>query len=40
MAINWKIRNDKIWCNIKKEETKISVLLSGKFNKYENLTAE
>ena len=25
---------------LKKEETKISVLLSGKFDKYENLTAE
>ena len=40
MAINWKTRNDKMWCNIKKEEAKISVLPSGKFDKYENLTAE
>lgn len=40
MAINWKIRNDKMWCNINKEKTKMSVLPSGKFDKYENLTAE
>ena len=40
MIIDDKIRDEKLQCNINREAAKISVLLSGKINKYEYLTGE
>ena len=40
MAIDDKIRDEKLQYNINREEAKISTLLSGKINKYEYLTGE
>ena len=38
MTINDKIKDEKIKCHINREKAKISVLLSGKNDKYEYLT--
>ena len=40
MTIDDKIRDEKLQCNINKEAAKISVLSSGKNDKYEYLTGE
>ena len=40
MIIDDKIRDEKLQCNINREAAKISVLSSGKINKYEYLTGE
>ena len=40
MAIDDKIRDEKLQYNINREEAKISTLLSGKIDKYEYLTGE
>ena len=40
MAINDKIRDKKLQCNINREAAKISPLSSGKIDKYEYLTGE
>ena len=40
MAINDKIRDKKLQCNINREAAKISALSSGKIDKYEYLTGE
>ena len=40
MAIDDKIKDEKIQYDIKREATKISALSSGKIDKYEYLTGE
>ena len=40
MAIDDKIRNEKLQYDINREAPKISALSSGKINKYEHLTGE
>ena len=40
MTINHQIRDEKLRYDINREAAKISVLSSGKFNKYEYLTGE
>ena len=40
MAINDKIRDEKLQYDIKREAAKISALSSGKIDKYEHLTGE
>ena len=40
MKINHQIRDEKLRYDINREAAKISVLSSGKFNKYEYLTGE
>ena len=40
MTINDKIKDEKIKCHINREKAKISVLLSGKNDKYEYLTGQ
>ena len=40
MAINDKIRNEKLQYDINKESAKIFEISSGKTHKYESLTAE
>ena len=40
MAINDKIRDEKLQYNINREASKISALSSGKIGKYEYLTGE
>ena len=35
-----KIKDEKLQCNINREEAKISALSSGKIDKYEYLTGE
>ena len=40
MTINDQIRDEKIQCDINREEAKISALSSGKIHKYEYLTSK
>ena len=40
MTIDDKISDEKLQCDINREEAKISALSSGKINKYEYLTGE
>ena len=40
MAIDDKIRNEKLQYDINREAAKISALSSGRFDKYEYLTGE
>ena len=40
MTIDYQIRGEKLQYDINREATKISVLSSKKFNKYEYLTGE
>ena len=40
MTIDDQIKNEKLQCDINRETAKISALLSGQTNKYENLTGE
>ena len=40
MTIDGKIRDGKLWYDIKRETAKISALSSGEIDKYEYLTGE
>ena len=40
MTIDDRIRDEKLQCNINREEAKISTLSSAKINKYEYLKGE
>ena len=40
MTIDDKIRDEKLQCDINREETKISALSSGKIDKYEHFPGE
>ena len=40
MAVDDKIRYEKLQCDVNREAAKISVLSSGKIDKYEYLTCE
>ena len=40
MTIDYKISNEKLQYDINREPAKVSVLSSGKFDKYEYLTGE
>ena len=40
MAIDDKIKDEKLQCDINREATKISALSSGKIDKYEYLTGK
>ena len=40
MAIDDKIKDEKLQCDLNREATKISALSSGKIDKYEYLTGK
>ena len=40
MTIHYKIRDENLQYNINREAVKVWALLSGKIDKYENLTVE